>query len=382
MRKFILNLIFILLVSIGGYSQTITFATVGVQDMSGIAVEVEHYVTTTTGIMDVRIFRTHYGNGNTSQYQQYPSTRSEMDRLFNSAYAATTLWWTGTLNATTALNFTNAGTLTNAGASVPSNSNYYAVEATCTFVPKETGTYWFRITSDDGSDLQIGSTSVIEYYGGKGIGPYQYGSIYLVKGNQYSFKARMQEYGGGDGMIVQWKRPSAGNYYLLTSEIGVSSSSWVSQGTKTTTSTGIVTFSNPSNWDYRVNIDASNMANTFTQSEMNYLTYLRMFPNEIASWDYHTMNFYEPDSSDIVTYSDVFSAYQIYKLVQNFNYTYNHNYVYSQSEKDDIEVNANSLTYHLKYPKSAVRTFNNLNRFYIVSLGKHRRTVNSNTITQ
>jgi hypothetical protein len=107
-----------------------------------------------------------------------------------------------------------------------------------------------------------------------------------------------------------------------------------------------------------------------------------MFPNEISSWDYHTMNFYEPDSSDIVTYSDVFSAYQIYNWGQLFNYTYNHNYVYSQSEKDDIEVNANSLTYHLKYPKSAVRTFNNLDRFYIVSLGKHRRTVNSNTITQ
>jgi len=56
--------------------------------------------------------------------------------------------------------------------------------------------------------------------------------------------------------------------------------------------------------------------------------------------------------------------------------------VYSQSEKDDIEVNATTFNYHTKYPRSPIRTFNNLNRFYIVSLGKHRRTVNSNTITQ
>ena len=192
----------------------------------------------------------------------------------------------------------------------------------------------------------------------------------------------MQEYAGGDGLLLRWRRPSQSTWTLQTDEIGIASSSWVNQGTQTTTSTGVVTFSNTNNYQYRVNIDASNMSNTFTESEMNYLMHLRMFPNEIASWDYHTMNFYEPDSSDIATYSDVFSAYQIYKWGKLFNYTYNSNYVYSQSEKDDIEVNANSLTYHLKYPKSAVRTFNNLNRFYFVSLGKHRQTTTTQTITQ
>ena len=375
-------LLVIFLLPLNLIAQSISFATVGIQNMSGIEVGVDHYVTTANGTTFVRVFRTHYGNGNTSQYAQYPMTRSEMDKLFNAAYGATTLWWQGNVNATTSLNFTNYNALTNAGVSVPSNGDYYSTEVTFTFVAAETGTYSFRLASDDGSDLTINGFSVIEYYGGKGIGSYKYGTYSMVQGSQYTVVARMQEYGGGDGMILQWKRPSAANYYLLLSEVGFATSSWVSQGTQTTTSTGVVTFSNTNNYQYRVNIDASNMSNTFTESEMNYLMYLRMFPNQIASWDYHTMNFFEADSSNTVTYSDVFSAYTIYNWGKLFNYTYNSNYVYSQSEKNDIEVNANSLTYHLKYPKSAVRTFNDLNRFYIVSLGKHRQTTTTQTITQ
>ena len=70
--KFIFSLIFILLVSMETYSQTITLTPIGTQDMSGIPVIVEHQVTTGNGTTSVRIFRTHFGNGNTSQYQNWP----------------------------------------------------------------------------------------------------------------------------------------------------------------------------------------------------------------------------------------------------------------------------------------------------------------------
>ena len=66
--KFIFTLIFILTVSIGGYSQTITLTPIGTQNVSGIPVSVEHQVTTANGVTSVRIFRTHFGNGSTSQY--------------------------------------------------------------------------------------------------------------------------------------------------------------------------------------------------------------------------------------------------------------------------------------------------------------------------
>jgi hypothetical protein len=363
--------IYLLLIPIHLSSQTITLSPIGNQDVSDIPIQVEHYVTTTTGIMDVRIFRTHYGNGNTSQYQVYPSTRSEMDRLFNSAYAATTLWWMGTLNATTALNFRNYSTLTNAGASVPSNGDYYATEVTCTFVPKETGTYWFRMTSDDGSDLQIGSTSVIEYYGGKGIGSYKYGSIYLVKGTQYYFKARMQEFGGGDGLIVQWKRPSAGNYYLLTSEIGVTSSSWIIQGTKNTNSSGQVTFTNSSNLPFRVTIDVSSKFHNLNDDDMNYLMYKKANLSPITDWDFYTCDI---NNSTTFSWDDIYFGYTLWSQGHLHN-----KYVFTQSEKTTIESNPTTNYYNIYFPNQ-IRTIDNQSQFYIMGTGKPKTTISSNTI--
>ena len=49
-------------------AQTITLTPIGSQDVSGIPIQVDHYVTTANGTTFVRVFRTHYGNGNTSQY--------------------------------------------------------------------------------------------------------------------------------------------------------------------------------------------------------------------------------------------------------------------------------------------------------------------------
>ena len=111
------------------------------------------------------------------------------------------------------------------------------------------------------------------------------------------------------------------------------------------------------------------------QTEMNYLMYMRMFPNEMASWDFHTCDF---NGDNVIGYTDVIERYGHYFT----GAAVTENAIYSQSEKDDIEVNATTYTYHTKYPRSDIRTFNNLDRFYIVTLGKHRRTVNSKTITQ
>lgn len=144
---------------------------------------------------------------------------------------------------------------------------------------------------------------------------------------------------------------------------------WESQGTQTTTSTGVVTFSNTSNWDYRVNVDVSGMQNYVSNNEMNYMMYMRMFPNEMSSWDFHTCDW---DGDTTITITDIVESYGHYVTGNAVT----ENAVYSQSEKDDIEVNATTFNYHTKYPRSATRTFNNLNRFYIVSLGKHRRTYN------
>ena len=171
--------------------------------------------------LNVKVYRTHAGNGSTNQYGAYPSSVSEMDRCFNTSYSNTTLWWSGTMAASTCLNWNYWGTLTGAGASVPNNGEFFSVEVTGIFTPTETGTYWFGVNSDDGSDVIINGTLVTTYYGGHGMGGYQNGSINLVAGTSYSFKARMQEYGGGEGLAVVWKRPSQGSYSLQPTELGL-----------------------------------------------------------------------------------------------------------------------------------------------------------------
>lgn len=171
--------------------------------------------------LNVKVFRTHAGNGNTSQYPNFANNRSQMDMMVSTAYSNTTLWWSGVMNATTCLNFTAWTTMTNAGASIPNNGDFYSVEVSGVFTPVETGTYFFGINSDDGSDLIINGTLVTSYYGGHGMGGYQIGSISLVAGTSYTFTARMQEYGGGDGMAVVWRRPSQGGYSLQPAELGI-----------------------------------------------------------------------------------------------------------------------------------------------------------------
>lgn len=218
----------------------------------GIPVQLYKRTTTTSGNTNtaVRIFKTHAGNGNTSQYAQYPPTRVEMDKLFNTAYSNTTLWWVGTVGASYSLNFNNYNTLVSGGASVPNNGDFYSTEVTFVFTPKETGTYSFGLTSDDGGDLWLnGYGNVIQWYGGKGTGQYMYGNVSLVAGTAYTFIARMQEYGGGDGLLINWKRPSQSGYSLQTDEVGgttTTTSAWTLQATSTTTATGAYSFSTPS----------------------------------------------------------------------------------------------------------------------------------------
>lgn len=369
MRKFILSLIFILSVSIQTYSQTITLTPIGTQDVSGIPVTVDHYVTTANGTTSVKIYRTHYGNGNTSQYATYPGTRAEMNKLFNAGYAATTLWWQGSMNANSSLNFTSSWTLTNAGASVPSGGDYYATEVTFTFVAAETGTYSFGITSDDGSDLTINGTSVIEYYGGKGIGVFKYGTYYMTAGTQYTVVARMQEYGGGDGLILRWRRPSQSSWTLQLSEIGVTSSSWVTQGTKNTNASGQATWTNSSNWPYRVTVNTSQKFHNITDFTLIYMMFMKGNLGPLQDWDFYTC---DCNNSSTFDWDDINFCYTLLTTGSLHN-----KYVFTDAEKTTIESNANVNYYNTYFP-TQVRTIENQNRFYIVGTGIHNATQPSN----
>ena len=240
----------------------------------------------------VRIFKTHNGNGSTSQYATYPSTRVEMDKCFNTAYSNTTLYWSGTVTGNASLNFGSYGTLTSNGASVPSGGDYFSTEVTFTFTPAETGTYTFGLTSDDGGDLWlVNYGSVIEWYGGKGTGQYLYGSVSLTKGTSYSFIARMQEYNGGEGLYVNWKRPSQSSYSYQSSEVGTSTtttSAWSLYKTIYTNSSGYYSISESATGaEYYLQVDAPTRTQAYTTSDIQAVANIILGKSSITGLSYH-----------------------------------------------------------------------------------------------
>lgn len=249
-KRFILSVLFLFMALMQGQTFTHSGYLYGGNGVgiSGIPVSLYKRTATTTftSNLTVRIFSTHAGNGSTTQYSQYPSTLEEMDRCFNTAYSNTVLKWTGTLPATTALNWNSSNQLSALGAAVPNGGEFFSTEVTGTFVPKETGTYYFGVNSDDGGDILIDNTLVTSYYGGHGMSGPVYGGIYLNAGQSYAFKARMQEYGGGEGLAVVWRRPSQPYYTLQTDELGGTSStsysSWAVVSTSTTNTSGYYAF--------------------------------------------------------------------------------------------------------------------------------------------
>lgn len=88
----------------------------------------------------------------------------------------------------------------------------------------ETGTYFFGCDGDDAMDVYVNGVAVAYWYGGHGFnGDWTTGvgqtslSTSLVAGNYYTFRARMNEGTGGDGMQVGWRKPSDGAIALIPS---------------------------------------------------------------------------------------------------------------------------------------------------------------------
>ena len=190
----------------------------------------KNYFRTTTrvtgGTLSYKVFSTHNRNGSTSQYGQYANNANDFNVMFNTANSNTVLHSQGNASPSILFYFTNAGTLTGNGIPVPNNGDFYGVEVTGTFIPKETGVYTFGVDGDDGVDLSINGTVIASYYGPHGFGGYRTGTIAMIAGTQYTIRARMQEFGGGDGLAVAWRRPSQATLAIQADEIATISSTY------------------------------------------------------------------------------------------------------------------------------------------------------------
>lgn len=126
---------------------------------------------------------------------------------------------TGTINrasnySVNLINFTNSTDLYTAIGTTTPYSGYtgdaFTLVASGYFIPKQSGIYKFSIEGDDAVDLYIDNINVVNHYGPHGpstIGTHT-GTISLVAGKKYTFRARFMEGGGGEVMQVFWQKPS------------------------------------------------------------------------------------------------------------------------------------------------------------------------------
>ena len=185
MKKFILNLIFILLVSIQGFSQT------------------------GRGYLNYRAVRTHSGNGTIpAEYSNYPANSTQFDAMFDLTNPANTLIGEGEVIG-------NSAQGTNGGHPPGVSGSFFAVEYTGWFLAKATGSYTFYLYSDDASEVWIGDTKVAGRYSGQGATS---GQIVLEADTWYPLMARYQEFGGGDFFYVQMYSSMFQGYYNLGDE--------------------------------------------------------------------------------------------------------------------------------------------------------------------
>ena len=148
--------------------------------------------------------QTYYNNNN------HPNSTSGLDQFFDPSNSGVNVGGSGIHENSVA--WGNSGQAPNSKPSyLPSDGFSWKVDGSI-YVP-ETGTYTFGVDSDDASDVFINGTQVASFYGGHGFnGNFNNnGTIDLEKGN-HSFRARMEEGGGGDGIHVAWQKPSDSSF--------------------------------------------------------------------------------------------------------------------------------------------------------------------------
>jgi hypothetical protein len=170
---------------------------------------------------------TYYTQGSTTN----PTTEAGLDALFNTATVNPTVTFNATGIYTETISWGDTTSLSGAGGITKTKPAYlradnYSWMVEGYILAPETGTYTFGVDGDDACDIHVNGVNVANSYGGHGFysvwsggvsgaNTQKSGTISLSAGQYYTFRARMQEGGGGDGIQVGWRKPSDGAIALI-----------------------------------------------------------------------------------------------------------------------------------------------------------------------
>lgn len=152
----------------------------------------------------------------------YSNNEVEFDSQIQPGYA--NIIQSGIAAASVIIDFSSYATLTSNSITVTPGGDKFSIAATGFFIPSETGSYTFTCEGDDAVDVFINGQNVANHYGGhpiSNLGTHT-GTISLTANVKYSFRARIQEFFGGEGLRVFWKKPSqnaGATWYQNTGEI-------------------------------------------------------------------------------------------------------------------------------------------------------------------
>lgn len=254
MKKFIFTLIFILIVSIEGYSQT------------------------GDGYVNYKSYKTHYGNGSNSTYNGYTysgiaGTIQELQAMVDVNHPGTTLHSSGEV-VSYSTNFSYGGNGQRWSAS------YYAIKWDGWIQPQETGTYQFSLQSDDASAFYLDDDLKLF----RPCCGQSFVNVSLTAGQWYKLEVLFQEYNGGDYMYFRYSPPSTStNYYVGQDSNTLKTTNIDPSGTSTTTEPEVdldLEFHSqlaPEEYRFGVYYDASNEqdgSTYFNTSTMNSKYYL------------------------------------------------------------------------------------------------------------
>jgi hypothetical protein len=382
MKKFIFTLIFILTISIEGYSQTVTLTPIGTQDVSGIPVQVEHFVNYVPNHAISSVTYNPLGTNGTSVGLTDDSNVGPFNIGFNfEFYGQTFIQFRICTNGF--ITFGDQSGRYSPGSFPEAAAPNGVIAAYWTDLFPSPGYYTNYRTEGTTPNRKLVVSAHLTYYSNRNAwvdyqivlfeGTNKVQTTITSQGWTTTATQGVENHQGTLAATPPGRNLSSFNGAGTTFEYTPMAlvQGWESQGTKNTNSSGQVSFTNSLNWPYRVTINTSQKTHLITDFSLNYMMFMKANLGPLQDWDFYTC---DCNNSTTFEWEDIRWCWELKR-----DGVYHNKYIFTQSEKTTIESNPNTNYYNTYFPNQ-LRTIENQNQFYIMGTGIHKSTTQMQTI--